>query len=103
MTSMTKEEFFADVETAPNAPLVIAPYGFKKVDIGGKIYLMAMTREERQAVETARSPDGKAPLEYGDGCHAVQTGVCGAEPPAHCRAQCQPTFDAVLGFQCYCR
>ncbi|WGS55161.1 hypothetical protein LFL96_35025 (plasmid) [Paraburkholderia sp. D15] len=103
MKPMSKEEFFAGVETAPNAPLVIAQYGFKKVDVGGKIYLQAMTREERQAIEAARSPDGKAPLEYGDGCHAIQTGACQTEPPGHCRGQCAPTFDAVLGLQCYCR
>jgi hypothetical protein len=99
----TQQEFFADVEIAENAPLVISPYGFKKVSFGGKVYLMAITREERVAIDVSRSPNAKTPFEYDDGCTHISNGGCASAPPGHCHGQCQGTFDAVLGFQCYCR
>ncbi|KKI17485.1 hypothetical protein [Sphingomonas sp. Ag1] len=43
-------DFIADVEHVNGVPVVISPYGFKKLHIEGKTYLTPMDKEEAAAV-----------------------------------------------------
>jgi hypothetical protein len=98
------EEILAGVETAPNAPVVLSPYGFKKVERGGKTYLQALTLEERLALEPTDSLMHRDPLIYDDGCGGTQSTGCNNHEPANtCRGQCNPRwYGDQMGWWCTC-
>jgi hypothetical protein len=50
------QAFHTDVEKSNGVPVVLARWGFRKVSLNGKIYLMAMTKEECDAFK--RNPAG---------------------------------------------
>lgn len=48
-------DFLDGLETAENAPIVVSPYGFKKIQLDGKTYLTPMTEQEYMDVLTQYS------------------------------------------------
>lgn len=44
------ETFISNVEKVNGVPLVVSPYGFKKIEIEGKTYLAPMDLQEANAV-----------------------------------------------------
>lgn len=47
--------FLDGLETAEKAPIVLSPYGFKKIQLDGKTYLTPMTEQEYMDVLTQYS------------------------------------------------
>jgi hypothetical protein len=97
------QKFLKGVETVENGPVVISPYGFKRIMLHGKTYLTAMTREERLALEPEDSPARQDPLYFDDGCNTTHTGGCLPGQPGHCELQCSLWSHGDAGIACTCR
>jgi len=65
---MTPAEFLVGVEVEDGRPIVLSRYGWRKMELDGKTYLVAATREE--ALEEIRRwrPDELYPELLVDGC-----------------------------------
>lgn len=83
----------SDVEKTNGVPIVVSQFGFKKIELNGKIYLQAMTEEE--AVDMLKRIGG--PQINTPWCFTGNAGMC--YPRDFCY-MCETHYEA--GWVCVC-
>ncbi|MEH1300977.1 hypothetical protein V7I42_08230 [Raoultella ornithinolytica] len=77
------EAFIADVERADDYPIVVSKYGFKKINVGGRVFLTPNTEEE--FIEIYSKTNGLSISEVKNDLEQILSRSCyGGGPTAEC-------------------
>lgn len=96
------DNFLDGVETAANAPIALSRWGFKRIELNGKIYLLARTEEElltdvaaseNKDIETVKSEFSLRPW-----CYMDMAGICYKRDACN---ECEVRYAA--GWFCNCK
>jgi hypothetical protein len=98
---MLPEDFLADVEMASGRPVVLSRYGWRKMSVDGKKYIVAMTKEE--AIEVLRAEGVEDP-------EGILSGGCASDEQytkcykiGNCKKKCKLKFSGSSGiWMCVC-
>ena len=98
---MTDHDLLSDVEIRNGAPIALSRFGWKKIHIDGKTYLLAATREE--LVEAAKRSGYDGDLDaLGEGCPTDNFKNCVKKLPTCKKKYClYRSFDTGIG-TCVC-